>query len=61
MHNQNFLPGRYCLWIQLHDSLGNMLFDDQHVSGFHILPPERYVYTPLGAGVVYIDTSWKWT
>jgi ABC-type polysaccharide/polyol phosphate transport system ATPase subunit len=61
MPNQNFLPGRYRLWIQLHDSLGNMLCDDQHVSVFHILPPERDVYTPLGAGVVYIDTSWKWT
>jgi ABC-type polysaccharide/polyol phosphate transport system ATPase subunit len=61
MPNQNLLPGRYSLWIQLHDSAGDMLFDERHVSGFHILPPEREVYTPVGGGVVHFATSWKWT
>jgi ABC-type polysaccharide/polyol phosphate transport system ATPase subunit len=61
MPKQNFLPGRYSLWIQVHDSFGNMLFDERHVSAFHILPPQRDVYTALGAGIVHIDTSWKWT
>ena len=59
--NQNLLPGRYSLWIQLHDYVGNMLFDERHVSGFHILPPEREVFTPVGGGVVHFATSWKWT
>jgi lipopolysaccharide transport system ATP-binding protein len=61
MSNQNFLPGRYSLWLQLHDSLDQVVFDERHASSFHILPPQRDVYTPLGAGVVHIDTSWKWT
>jgi energy-coupling factor transporter ATP-binding protein EcfA2 len=61
IQNQNLLPGRYSLWIQLHDYVGNMLFDERHVSGFHILPPESEVFTPVGGGVVHFATSWKWT
>jgi ABC-type polysaccharide/polyol phosphate transport system ATPase subunit len=61
MSNPNLLPGRYNLWLQLHDSLGEILFDERHVSRFHILPPQSDVYTSVGAGLVHIDTSWKWT
>ena len=61
MSNPNLLPGRYNLWLQLHHSLGEILFDERYVSRFHILPPQSDVYTSLGAGLVHIDTSWKWT
>jgi lipopolysaccharide transport system ATP-binding protein len=60
MPNQNLLPGRYDLWLQLHDGHSNMLFDERNVSAFYIAPPVADAYRPMGAGVVHIDTSWKW-
>jgi lipopolysaccharide transport system ATP-binding protein len=59
MPNQNFLPGRYRLWLQLHDSVGNLLLDEKHVCHIDVLPPQRPAYASLGEGTVHISTVWN--
>ena len=59
MPNQNLLPGRYHLWLQLHDSTGNVLLDEKHVCHIDVLAPQRAAYASLGSGAVHISTVWN--
>jgi homopolymeric O-antigen transport system ATP-binding protein len=59
MPTQNLLPGRYHLWLQVHDSSGDVLLDEKHIRYIDVLPPLRSAYSSLGSGVVHISTVWK--
>jgi lipopolysaccharide transport system ATP-binding protein len=59
MPNQNLLPGRYSLWLQLHDSIGKLLLDEKHVCHIDVLAPPRPAYASLGSGAVHISTVWN--